>query len=266
MPFGWAVVDADELGAAAEIDLDQLPRVGELALRVVGLRQPHPRAGGGKPDHRAGIGDVRGDDRAVGQDDVGQEALVAAHEGGGNQRGGQAHGQPNNPSGRRMERLRPGRGCPYDRPLAARERRQLREKVMKIWWLAARADRRGVRRRRHAGRRRSGAAGARSDWKAGARRRSRCRPSPSALYVVKGPDGHLRGRRGRSRRRDGETARRRGSSTCRIWRPARSPMRRQPACGTSPSCRTTPSAPNSSTSARPITCCRAPTSWRRARR
>ncbi len=57
---GCAGVDADQLGAAAEIDLDQFPAMGELALRIVRLRQPHPRARRVEADHRARIGAMHG--------------------------------------------------------------------------------------------------------------------------------------------------------------------------------------------------------------
>src|SRR6476646_7778400 len=43
-------VDADKLRAAAEIDLDQLPAMAELTVRIVRPRQPHTRARRGKPD------------------------------------------------------------------------------------------------------------------------------------------------------------------------------------------------------------------------
>jgi hypothetical protein len=79
-------VDTDQLGAAAEIDLDQLPAIGELAVRIAGLGQPHARAWRREPGHRPRIGDVSGDRLARGQHHVGEEALVALDEGGGDER------------------------------------------------------------------------------------------------------------------------------------------------------------------------------------
>jgi hypothetical protein len=84
-------VDPDELGAAAEVDLDQLPAMDELALGIARPRQPYARACGGEADHRSRIGAVHGDRLARRERHVGEEALVAPDERGGNERGGKAH-------------------------------------------------------------------------------------------------------------------------------------------------------------------------------
>src|SRR6516225_6955491 len=56
--IGMDGVDTHELGAAVEIDLDQLPAVGELAAGVCRLRQPDARARHVEADHRSGISAV----------------------------------------------------------------------------------------------------------------------------------------------------------------------------------------------------------------
>src|SRR5215510_10782963 len=89
--IGMRGIDADELEAAAEIDLDELPAMHKLALEVGRLRQPHSRALRVQPDHRARIGAMHRDGLARWQDDVGEEALVALDEGGRNERGREAH-------------------------------------------------------------------------------------------------------------------------------------------------------------------------------
>ncbi len=90
--IGIGGINADQLGAAAEIDLDQLPAVAELALGIGGLRQPHGRARRREPQHRARIGAVHRQGLACGQRHIGQEPLVAADEGCGDERGGESHG------------------------------------------------------------------------------------------------------------------------------------------------------------------------------
>ncbi len=90
-PVGMAGIDAHELGAAAEIDLDQLPAMGELALGIVGFRQPDTCARRVEPGHRAGVGAMDGDGFARGQHHVGKKALVALDQRGGQQRNGKAH-------------------------------------------------------------------------------------------------------------------------------------------------------------------------------
>ena len=77
---GMRGVDADELRPGAEIDFDELPRIGQLAAGLVGAREKHPRARRGEPGHRAGIGDMGGDLLAARQHHVGEKALVAAHQ------------------------------------------------------------------------------------------------------------------------------------------------------------------------------------------
>jgi len=89
---GMAGIDADERGAAAEVCLHQLPGVAVLARRAVALRQPHHGAGRSKAHHRAGVGAGGGDDAAVVEAHVGEEALVALNERAAQQRTGQAHG------------------------------------------------------------------------------------------------------------------------------------------------------------------------------
>ena len=83
--LGWPGVDADEFGAAAEVDLDQLPAVGELAVRIVRC-ESHTRApGAARPSIEPGLAQctvtVSPDARALGE-----EPLVAPDQRGGDQR------------------------------------------------------------------------------------------------------------------------------------------------------------------------------------
>src|SRR3546814_2410934 len=57
-----------------------LPGVAQLALRVVGLRQPDRCAGLGQAQHGAGIGAVGDNLGTVLEHHVGQETLVAAQQ------------------------------------------------------------------------------------------------------------------------------------------------------------------------------------------
>ena len=71
-----ARVDADPGLAHA----DELERVSELALRVLAVGDDHPAARPAARRHRAGIRAMHGEGPAVVELDVGEEALVAAHE------------------------------------------------------------------------------------------------------------------------------------------------------------------------------------------
>src|SRR3546814_6429097 len=62
------------------LDRHQLPGVAQLALRVVGLRQPDRCAGLGQAQHGAGIGAVGYNLGTVLEHHVGQETLVAAQQ------------------------------------------------------------------------------------------------------------------------------------------------------------------------------------------
>ena len=84
-------VDADELDAGAEIDLDQLPAVHELAGGIGGSGQPHSRPGCSEPDHGARIGTMHGDGLARGKHHVGEKALVAPDQRRRMERGRKAH-------------------------------------------------------------------------------------------------------------------------------------------------------------------------------
>src|SRR5215831_965195 len=88
-------VDADELEAAAKIDLDQLPAMRELAIWIGRFRQPYPRARRVEPDHGARIGAMYGHCLTRQQHDIGEETLVAFHERCGDERGGEAHEEAN---------------------------------------------------------------------------------------------------------------------------------------------------------------------------
>ena len=67
--------------------------------------------GSARPIIDAGIGAVDGDDRAAGEFDVGEEALVAADEPGFDERGGEAHR-----AARHSTSARPGAGAPSRPP------------------------------------------------------------------------------------------------------------------------------------------------------
>jgi len=84
-------IDADQFGPAAEIDLDQLPAVAELALGIVGPRQPHRRARRRQPDHRARIGAMHRHGLAARQRDIRQKSLVAPDQSGGDERASESH-------------------------------------------------------------------------------------------------------------------------------------------------------------------------------
>ena len=77
-------VDADEFQPGAEVDFDELPRIGQLATGLVGAREKHPRARRSQSSHGAGIGDMGGDLLAARKHRVGEKALVAAHQCRGN--------------------------------------------------------------------------------------------------------------------------------------------------------------------------------------
>ena len=62
------------------VDLDHLEGVAELAARVVVGRAAHGRTGRLRPEHAAGIRAVDRDLASVGQQNVGEEALVAPHQ------------------------------------------------------------------------------------------------------------------------------------------------------------------------------------------
>ena len=89
---GMRGVDADQLGPGAEIDLDQFPTVRQLAREIFRFRQPDPRARRRQPDHRARIGDMHRDRLAGRQHHIGEETLVAARQGGRDERFGEEHG------------------------------------------------------------------------------------------------------------------------------------------------------------------------------
>src|SRR5262245_17511543 len=84
-------VDADKLGAGAEIYLDQLPAVGKLALGVFRLRQPDARARRIESGHGAWIGAVHRHGLTRGEHDIGEEALVALDQRCRDERGGGPH-------------------------------------------------------------------------------------------------------------------------------------------------------------------------------
>src|SRR6516225_6663101 len=84
-------VDADELDAAAQIDLDQLPAVRQLSLRVGGFRQPYPRPRGVEADHRARVCAVHCYRLAGRESDIGEKALVAPDQDCRNKRRGKTH-------------------------------------------------------------------------------------------------------------------------------------------------------------------------------
>src|SRR6185312_2540192 len=84
-------VDADELQARSEIHFDKLPAISELAFRIVGFGEPHPRARRVQAEHCARISDMRRDFAAVRQHNIGQETLVAPLQGRGNERRRETH-------------------------------------------------------------------------------------------------------------------------------------------------------------------------------
>ena len=64
------------------------------------IAQPDLEAGRIDAEHGAGVGAVDGDDLAARQFDVGEEALVAAHQHAGHERGRKTHGaQPSRSDG-----------------------------------------------------------------------------------------------------------------------------------------------------------------------
>ncbi len=71
--------------------LDQPPAEIELFLRVVIGLEPDPRAGAGKPQHRAGVGAMGGNLGAIVQPAIGEEAFVAADQRGGHEGGCKFH-------------------------------------------------------------------------------------------------------------------------------------------------------------------------------
>ena len=60
-----------------EVDFDQLPGIGELTFEIVGFRKPNTCPRRCQTGHCAGIGDMRGENFAVVEADIGEEALVA---------------------------------------------------------------------------------------------------------------------------------------------------------------------------------------------
>jgi len=77
-----AGVDPDQ----AAVGLDQPPRPGELAGGIGRARQPDPRARRLEAQHRPRVGAMRRRGLARRQEDVGEEALVAPHQGRGRER------------------------------------------------------------------------------------------------------------------------------------------------------------------------------------
>ena len=73
-------VDADQFQPETQIDFDQLPAMGQLAARIVRLRQPHPRARRRQSRHRAGIGDMhsfhRYDNVVAGETDRASRGII----------------------------------------------------------------------------------------------------------------------------------------------------------------------------------------------
>ncbi len=64
----------------AAIDLNKFEGVLKLALRIVSTRNEHPMIGHCTLAHAAGIGCVSGHQTAVGQFNIGQKTLIAAHQ------------------------------------------------------------------------------------------------------------------------------------------------------------------------------------------
>ena len=109
-----AGVDADEAGPAAEVGLDQFERAGEAALGVRRRGDPHRQAGRGEAEHGARVRAMGGDECAVFEPDVDEEALVALHEppalqGEGKRIG--AEGRAREGAGRRADGNRRGPGA-----------------------------------------------------------------------------------------------------------------------------------------------------------
>ncbi len=84
-------IDADEMGALAQIRFDQLPGMPVLPGRAVAFGEPHGGAGGGETQHRAGVGAGRRHRLAAVEPDVGEEALVALEQAAAEKGRGESH-------------------------------------------------------------------------------------------------------------------------------------------------------------------------------